>query len=207
MSAIPPVPPPPDASNYLPPARKGNALKWILIGVGGFFLCAVLAILALGVFVVNKAKQAGLDPDLIKKNPALAAAKLAVAANPNVEMVSADEGHDQITVRDKETGKLLTMSFADAKKGKFVFQENGKDAVTISGPTDGGFEMKSADGSVKIGGSVKIPTWVPDYPGSEPQGAFAAQGKMAKAEASRSKPRTRPAKWSSIIRTSSNRSG
>ena len=33
-------------------------------------------------FVVNKAKQAGLDPDLIKKNPALAAAKLAVAANP-----------------------------------------------------------------------------------------------------------------------------
>jgi hypothetical protein len=39
------------------------------------------------------------------------------------------------------------------------------------------FELKSADGTVQIGGDAKIPTWVPDYPGSNPQNAFAAQGK------------------------------
>jgi hypothetical protein len=42
---------------------------------------------------------------------------------------------------------------------------------------EGHFEMKSADGSVQIGGAAKIPTWVPDYPGSSPQNAFSAQGK------------------------------
>ncbi|MBZ5608003.1 MAG: hypothetical protein LAP38_07095 [Acidobacteriia bacterium] len=177
MAANPPVPPPPDASGSLAPARKSSALKWILIGVGGFFLICILSILALGVFVVNKAKQAGLDPDLIKRNPALAAAKLAVAANPKVEIVSANEGRQEITIRDKDTGKLMTMSFEDAKQGKFVFKENGKEALTITSSGSGGaLEMKSADGSVRIGGSAKAPAWVPDYPGSEPQGAFAARG-------------------------------
>jgi hypothetical protein len=41
----------------------------------------------------------------------------------------------------------------------------------------GNFEMKSADGSVQIGGAAKLPTWVPDYPGSNPQNSFTAQGK------------------------------
>ncbi len=178
MSANPPVPPPPpNVSGSLVPAKKSGALKWILIGVGGFFLICILSILAVGVFVVNKAKQAGLDPDLIKKNPALAAVKLAVAANPNVEMVSANEGRQEITIRDKESGKLMTMSFEDAKNGKFVFKENGKDAVTItSSGAQGTLEMKSADGTVQIGGKAKLPAWVPDYPGSDPQGAFTARG-------------------------------
>ncbi len=39
------------------------------------------------------------------------------------------------------------------------------------------FEFKSADGRVQIGGSAKAPTWVPDYPGSNPQTAFSAQSR------------------------------
>jgi hypothetical protein len=39
------------------------------------------------------------------------------------------------------------------------------------------FEFKSADGTVQIGGNAKIPTWVPDYPGSSPRTAFTAQGR------------------------------
>lgn len=42
---------------------------------------------------------------------------------------------------------------------------------------DGHFEMKSADGTVQIGGDAKVPAWVPEYPGSKPQNAFVAQGK------------------------------
>ena len=41
----------------------------------------------------------------------------------------------------------------------------------------GGVQFKSGDGTVQIGGDAKIPTWVPDYPGSNPQTAFSAQGK------------------------------
>jgi len=41
----------------------------------------------------------------------------------------------------------------------------------------GNFEMKSADGTVQIGGAAKVPAWVPAYPGSDPQNTFSAQGK------------------------------
>jgi hypothetical protein len=40
---------------------------------------------------------------------------------------------------------------------------------------EGHFEMKSADGTVQIGGDAKLPAWVPEYPGSKPQNAFSAQ--------------------------------
>jgi hypothetical protein len=133
MSAQPPLQPlPPDPSGTLAPAKKSGALKWILIGVGGFLLLCVVGILLLGIFVVNKAKQA--------------------------------------------------VSFEDAKQGKIVLKENGKDTVTFSASGDRGtLEVKSAEGSVKFGGAAKIPAWVPDYPGSEPQGAFSAAQKDGEA--------------------------
>jgi hypothetical protein len=151
MATNPPVPPAP-----LPP-KQSNVLKWVLIGIGTFFVLIIIAVVGLGLFVAQKAKQAGLDPDLIRKSPALAAAKMMVAANPDVEMVSADEGKQEITVREKKTGKVYTMSFEDAKNGTFTMKENGKTTLTV-------------------GGKAKVPAWVPDYPGSDPQGAFSAQG-------------------------------
>ncbi len=170
MATNPPVPP--------PPPQKSSALKWILIGVGSFFVLIVLAVAGLGLFVVHKAKQAGLDTELIQRNPGLAVAKMAIATNPNLEMVSADEDRHVITVRNKQSGKVETMSWDDAKNGKFTFTEDGKEAFTIrSGGANGNVEMKSADGSMKIGGNIKVPTWVPDYPASDPQGVFSAQGK------------------------------
>jgi hypothetical protein len=103
---------------------------------------------------------------------------MSIAANPNLEMVSVDEGRQNITLRDKQTGKVTTMSWDDAKKGRFTFSEDGKEAVSItSGGASGGMEMKSADGTVKIGGDTKVPTWVPDYPGSDPKGVFSANAK------------------------------
>jgi hypothetical protein len=41
----------------------------------------------------------------------------------------------------------------------------------------GGVQFKSGDGAIQIGGAAKMPTWLPDYPGSNPQTAFVAQGK------------------------------
>lgn len=41
----------------------------------------------------------------------------------------------------------------------------------------GNFELKSADGSVQIGGTAKIPGWMPDYPGSNPKSIFSARTK------------------------------
>src|SRR5712692_533464 len=182
MATNPPVPPagppaPGQPAAPVPP-KKSNALLWILAGIGGFVLLIILVVAAGIFFFVHKAKQAGLDPDLLKKNPALAAAKLAVAVNPDVEMVSTDEGKGEITIRDKKTGKVYSMSFEDAKNGKFTMKENGKEAVTITGGPGGTVEMKSADGTIKIGGgNVTVPAWVPDYPGSQAQSSFTSQTK------------------------------
>jgi hypothetical protein len=43
--------------------------------------------------------------------------------------------------------------------------------------TAGGVQFNSGDGTVQIGCAAKIPTWVPEYPGSNPQIAFVARGR------------------------------
>jgi hypothetical protein len=106
-----PPPSPLQPGSGAQPAKKSNVLLWILIGVGGFFALIVVAVLAGGLFLVHKARQAGLD----------------------------------------------SVSIQDGKKGHL--------------------QVKTADGTIQIGGDAKIPTWVPDYPGSNPQNAFSAQGK------------------------------
>jgi hypothetical protein len=127
-----------------PPPKKSNALLWVLVGVGGFFLLIALAVVG-GIAYVAR-------------NPAIVMTKLITASNPNVEVLSVDKDSQQVILRDKKTGKSYNISFDDVKKGRF--------------------SMRGSDGhsSFSIGGEAKIPSWVPDYPGSKPQAAFSAQG-------------------------------
>jgi hypothetical protein len=136
----------------MPPAKKSNALLWILGG---------------------KAKQAGLDPELMKKNPPLAAAKMAVFANPDVEMVSSDDNAGTMVVRDKKTGKTATMKFDMAKKRMVIIDEKGKES-TISVDSDkGNLEVKTDEGTMKMGANAdKPPDWVPIYPGTSPKSTY-----------------------------------
>ena len=128
-----------------PPPKKSNVLMWVLVGVGGFFL--LIAVVVVGGIAY------------IARNPAAVMTKMITAANPNVEVVSINKGSQRITLRDKQTGKSYSISFDDAKNGKFSIKEDGgRGLVTIGG------------------GAAKVPTWVPDYPGSDPQAAFSAQG-------------------------------
>jgi hypothetical protein len=175
--------PPPGAPYYPPPAKKKvSPIVWILGGLGAFVILIAIAVAGAGFFLVHKAKQAGLDPDLMRRNPALATVKMMAALTPNIEVQSIDEGRGIVTVRDKKEGKTFTVNLEDAKKGRFVFQEDGKDAVTLNATGDGktgAVEIKSAEGTVKIGGgqNAKVPTWIPDYPRSEPTVAYSAQSK------------------------------
>jgi len=146
---------------------------WIVGGCGGLVVLAAL-VGGLGMYyVAHKVKQAA-------HNPALAVTRMLAAANPDVDVVSTDEDKGTITVRDKKTGKTMTMNFADAQKGKFVFEQDGqKVQMEAHGEGDkGSFEVKSSEGSMKFqagAGSEKLPDWLPAYPGSAPQGAFSMQ--------------------------------
>jgi hypothetical protein len=126
------------------PPKKSNALLWVLVGIGGFFLLIALVVVG-GIAYVAR-------------NPTLVMSKMITAANPNVEVISVNKGSQQITLRDKQTGETYNITFDDVKNGKF--------------------SMKGSNGraTFSMGGRAKVPAWVPEYPGSDPQSAFSAQG-------------------------------
>jgi hypothetical protein len=171
---------PPPAAPVVAGAAKGTSpLVWILGILFGLFVLGVLAMVAGGLFVAHKVKQAGLDPDLMRRNPGIAITKMLAAANPDVSVVSVDEGKSMVTILDKKTGKTVTVSFADIQEGKIKFQEQGEAAITVDAggaAKTGSVEIKGPDGTMRLGGfNVKVPDWIPSYPSSKPQGAMSVQ--------------------------------
>jgi hypothetical protein len=167
-----PYPPPPPP----PPQQKSNALKWILIALGGLFALFVLVIGTGSFFVYQKVKSAGIDPELMRKNPGLAIARMAATFNPDSEVVSSDEAAGTVTVRDKNTGKTVTLKFDPEKRSMVVIDsESGKEGtVRITGDGDkGGIDISGPDGKsvLRVGsGGGALPSWLPAYPGASIEG-------------------------------------
>lgn len=149
-----------------PPAqKKSKLLLWILLGAGGIVMIVIIGIVATVFFVAHKAKEAGLDPDLIKSNPAMAVTKMMAAANPDIEVLSYDDKSGMIKIKDKKTGKVTEINFEDAKNGNFTLKEEGgkEGAVTISGS-----------------GGTPPPDWVPVYAGAKQQSSFSSNSAEGK---------------------------
>jgi len=151
--------------------KKTSPVVWIIVGVLGFFLLVGIVIsVGVGMFVHK-----------VKQNPALAMAKLLTAANPEVEVLSADEGQSTVTFRNKKTGETVTMNFDDIKQGRIEFKGPKGERATINAHGDGqsgSLEIKSPEGSMQFGAgaNAKIPDWIPAYPGATPQANFSMQG-------------------------------
>jgi hypothetical protein len=150
--------------------RKTSPIVWILLGVVGFFVLIGFAVMAGLGFLAHKVAQ----------NPALAITKLVTAANPDIQVLSTNEGDNTVTLRDKRTGETVTMNFDDVKKGKIVFKGNGQQAtIQAHGEGQNGtLEINSPQGTVKFGSgaAAKPPEWVPAYPGVSPTSTFSMQG-------------------------------
>lgn len=100
-----------------PPVKKGlSPLAWAGIGCGGVILLIVIAVIATGIWGMNKAKELGVD---FQKNPEKAGAELVVSMSPEVEKISSDEEAGTMTIRTKD-GKVMTMNYNDIKEGKFM---------------------------------------------------------------------------------------
>jgi hypothetical protein len=180
MSSTPQGPPAPPQT--LPPApaaqKKTSPLVWVLVGCGGLVLIVAIVLLVGGLFVAKKVGSFAKDAE---KNPAMAAAKMVVAMNPDLETVSTDESAGTITIRNKKTGEVMTVDFEDVKKGKIRFKnEKGESAeISASGEGETGkVEFKSDQGSMTFGAgsSTETPAWLPSYPGSQPQGMYSSKG-------------------------------
>lgn len=158
-----------------PPAPKKTSIwVWILGGLAIFFCLIVVTCGVVGYMGMRMIKQAGFDSELMKNNPGLAMAKMVTAMNKDYETVSTDDRKGTIVVREKSSGKVMTMKFDPATKQMVIITDDGKQAkVTLD---SNGVTATSADGTVKFGSATgnDVPSWVPVYPGSKPQGTMSA---------------------------------
>jgi len=166
MSQAQPMSQPAPGFSPMPPApavpRKTSPIVWVLVILLGLFVLGVVGVVGTGFFVYHKARQAGLDPELMSRNPGLALSKLIVAANPDAEVLRTDDNAGTITIRNRKDGKVVTLNFDQVRNGQFKFSaqdETGQTATMEFGA-----------------GAGKLPSWVPSYPGSLPQGTFAVKG-------------------------------
>lgn len=175
------VPPPPSAPQQ-PVKKRLGPLGWILIGCGGLVLIGGLIIggmmYAGGRFLKNKAAE-------FEKNPTLAAAKLAVQMNPDVELVSSDDEKGTITIKDKKTGEVTTISAEDAKEGRWSVTTKDGTAVFDASAKNGTLSVTNEKGETSTFGAglrQDLPSWLPTYPGGSVQGSYdtnTAEGRSA----------------------------
>jgi hypothetical protein len=162
------------------PPKKSNVLLWVLIAVAVVVFVAVAGVSIGSYMLYRTVKNAGFDPELMSKNPGLALTKMMATVHPDMQVVSTDDAHGTVTVREKTTGKILTFRWDPDKKTLVVIGDDGKQ-VKFSAAGDekngGSLTVESGDGTVKFGATPGNtgPAWVPVYPGTTPQGTFSTQ--------------------------------
>jgi len=147
-----------------PQGRKGlPVLAWVAIGCGGMVVLAGIAFMVLGWFAVGKMKDVASD---FEDNPTKAAAELVVRMNPDLEVVGSDDDDGTITVREKSSGKVVTLNYEDIEEGRISFEsEEGR--VEITGQAQGGegaMTITTDEGETRIGGGGEVPDWIPAHP-------------------------------------------
>ncbi len=174
-----PTPPPPPSfppQPAPPPPKKGlSPLAWIGIGCGALVVLAAIGfmiMLAAGGWFLKK------QADKLEKNPTLTIAEWYVRANPDYELVSADEATGTITIREIKTGEEITVNAKDLKEGKLTVKTKDGTAVFDASAKDGTVKVTDEKGSqvatLQAGGAAPqdLPSWLPVYPGGTVQGTF-----------------------------------
>lgn len=158
------------------PAKQGMGTG-VKVAIG----CGVVAIVAIvvvaiavvfgGMFVANKAKEAGFDTDLMARNPGLAAARMMVTANPELDLVDMDEDRETLTIRNKETGETLTVNFQDIEEGRLIFRTDEGEVTVSADDSAARMEIRDETGetqTMEFGASAdrsRIPDWIPIHQG------------------------------------------
>ncbi|MCX7895000.1 MAG: hypothetical protein N2447_03455 [Thermoanaerobaculum sp.] len=166
---VPPAQPAPAAAPQ-PVKKKTSPWVWVAIGCGALLLIVSLVFVAAGLFIFKKGR------DFIEsagKNPAVAAAKVVAAANPDVEVVKADEEAGTITLRNKKTGEVLTMDAKDVEQGRITFSNEKGEKITVEGKGEGEkgtFRISSKGEELVFSSEVNLPAWVPIPAGVQLEG-------------------------------------
>lgn len=167
----------------MPPAKKGGGVwLWVVGGCLGLLLIGGIAIAVLGYWGFKTVQETtGLSAEEMENRPAFAAAKLLVALNPDIELVSADEATQRITIREKATGKTVSVTLDELKEGRIRFTDEAGEEfdVRIQGDGEtGSLQVESADGKNVMqfgaGRPDDLPEWVP-----VPEGTFTSRQRVS----------------------------
>ena len=156
--------------------KKGlSPWAWVAIGCGGLILLFAIGVSMSGMFLAKKAAD---FVEEVKENPE-AAAEMLIKMNPDLELVESDREAGTITIREKDTGEVVTVNYEDIEKGKLSFEtDEGEMTVSASADPDEGLITVTTDGeeTMRIGSSDMddLPEWVPVYPDAEVTGTYAA---------------------------------
>lgn len=178
----PQQPPPPPAGDptYTPggaPKKKGlPPLAWVGIGCGVIALIGLVLVLAGGLWVGSKVKEAA-------DNPEMATAKTIVRLNPELELVESDDDEGTLTVRNTRTGEVLTVDVSEVREGRFSFRDEEGQETSIGMEEDeegqGAFTVRDREGNetlrIGAGGEEDVPAWVPRYPGVRVEGTMSSR--------------------------------
>ena len=126
--------------------KKTPVWVWILAAVGGVILLATIGVGLLGYYAVQKVRE-------VASNPASAAAIIS-KIDPDLEVLDVDENKKVIRVRNKRNNEEVTLNLNDILQGKLKISHEGKDGVE----------------TFEVGGKVKLPSWLPAYPGADLKG-------------------------------------
>jgi hypothetical protein len=158
--------------------KKMSPWAWVAIGCGAI---AILGILAIGMTVAAGGWFLKKQVDKFEENPAIAAAELAVRANPDVELVKSDPDNGTITYRDKKTGEEVTVNAEEIQEGKWsVTTKEGTATFDATASGEGGTlkvtTEKGEETTFTAGANVpkNLPDWLPTYPGGKVEGSFDA---------------------------------
>jgi hypothetical protein len=165
-------------ANYAPrpQAKKGiPVIAWIGIGCGAILIVGFVSFVVLGMFAAKKARDFAQE---MKANPAKTTAETLVRLNPELELVESNESAGTITIREKKSGKIVTVKYEDLEKGRLVFEsKEGKVEINAEGDS-GVIKMKTDKGEMQFGSSASasdVPAWVPIHPNAaQVQGSYTA---------------------------------
>lgn len=178
-TSMPPQPEPQMMPPQMPPAKKGTSpIVWILAGCGGILLIGAIVVSLVLWWGARKIKDFAEEA---QKNPAIATAKILIAANPELEVVGEDPDKGTLTIRNTKTGEIITMNAEDIKEGKLTFTNEKGQEVTFQGSAEEGKQgltVTSPEGTMTFGsgGDQQRPSWVPEYPGTTAVSAVTKTG-------------------------------
>lgn len=154
--------------------KKGLPIwAWFGIGCAGLLALIMIVLLVGAMFVTKKVKEVAGD---FEKNPEIAAARMLVKLNPEIEEVEVNEDEGTITVRNKETGEVFTADVDDLKEGRFTITgEDGTAVITAGvGDEEDSYKITAGGQTMELSGSDSgtVPSWIPVIPGGEVEPLF-----------------------------------